>query len=141
MPVRYQRLTYRYLQGRTQPSNTSFARVWFTGPQPFPASGARRAPVDVWETADELVVKVILAGVPEDNIKAVLYEDALLISGERSDVCDDAERRFHRAEIHYGPIQVAVPLTVPVESEGVKATYEQGVLTVRLRKQSGGARA
>ena len=141
MPVRYQRLTYRYWQGRTQPASTSYARVWLTGPQPSPASGARRAPVDVWETAEELVVKVILAGVPEDNIKALLYEDVLLISGDRNDVCSDAERRFHRAEIHYGPIQVAVPLSVPVDAEGVQATYEQGVLIVRLRKRSRGAQA
>jgi HSP20 family protein len=139
MPVRYQRFTYRYLQGRPRRAETAFEQVWLTGMQPSPISSTRRPPVDVWETADSVVVKVMMPGVPEDNIKALLYDDVLVVSGTRTDDAGDEERRFHRAEIHYGQLEAAVPLPVPVEPEGVQATCGQGVVTIRLAKRGAAA--
>ncbi|MFN0071753.1 MAG: Hsp20/alpha crystallin family protein [Chloroflexota bacterium] len=135
MPVRYQRLTYRYWQGRHQPAPVSFERAWLAGIQAVTASGLRRPPVDVWETREALVVKTVLPGVPEDEIRVLLYEDVLIISGQRQDPSEEDERRFHRAEIHYGPLQVEVPLPVSVEAEQVQASYDRGMLTVHLPKR------
>lgn len=138
MPVRYQRLTYRYLQGRPRQAPVSFERLWLAEIQPAPASGLRRPPVDVWETQDALVVKAVLPGVPEDEIGVYLYEDVLIISGERQDGSADEERRFHRAEIHYGALQVEVPLPLTIDAEHVQASYDRGMLTVRLPKRQNG---
>jgi HSP20 family protein len=139
MPVRYQRLTYRYLQGRSRPAETAYDHVWLTTVQPSPLTGARRPPVDVWETATAVVVKVMLPGVPEENIKALLYDDVLVVSGTRTDDADGEERRFHRAEVHYGPLEVAVPLPAPIDPEAIEATCGQGVLTIRLTKLGDGS--
>ena len=140
MPVRYQRLTYRYLQGRPRLAETAFEQVWLTGVQPSPISSTRRPPVDVWETANHVVVKVMMPGVSEDNVRAILYDDVLVVSGSRTDEADNEERRFHRAEIHYGQLEAAVPLPVPVDPEGVEATCGQGVVTIRLAKRRGSER-
>jgi HSP20 family protein len=101
-------------------------------------TGARRPPVDVWETATAVVIKVMLPGVPEENIKALLYDDVLVVSGTRTDDAGAEERRFHRAEVHYGPLEVTVPLPALVEPEGVEATCGQGVVTIRLAKRKDG---
>lgn len=138
MPVRYQRLTYRYWQGRARPAQVTIGRNWPGGVQPAALTGARRPPVDVWETRDELVVKVMLPGLFEEDIRALLYEDVLVISGQRSDDSSDQERRFHRAEIHYGTLQAEVPLPSAVDPEGVQATYDRGVVVIRLRKRAAG---
>jgi HSP20 family protein len=135
MPVRYQRFTYRYLQGRPRPAETAFEQVWLTGMQPLPISSTRRPPVDVWETAGSVVIKVMMPGVSEDNVKALLYDDVVVVSGTRTEDAGSEERRFHRAEIHYGSLEVAVPLPVPVEPEGVEATCGQGVVIIRLPKR------
>jgi len=136
MPVRYQRFTYRYLQGRPRGADTAFEHVWLTSVQPSPVTAARRPPVDVWETDSAVFVKVMLPGVQEDEVKALLYEDVLLISATRTDTEGEEERRFYRAEVHYGPLEVTVPLPVVVEADGVDATFKQGVLTIRLPKSS-----
>jgi HSP20 family molecular chaperone IbpA len=135
MPVRYQRFTYRYLQGRPRPAQTAFEQVWLTGLQPSPISSTRRPPVDVWETASSVVVKVMMPGVSEDNVKALLYEDVLVVSGTRTEESGSDERRFHRAEIYYGALEVTVPLPVPIDPDGVEATCGQGVVTIRLPKR------
>ena len=135
MPVRYQRFTYRYLPSRPRSADAAFEHVWLTSVQPSPLTATRRPPVDVWETASAVFVKVMLPGVQEEEIRALLYEDVLVVSATRTDAEGDAERRFHRAEVHYGPLEVAIPLPVPVESEGVDANFQQGVLTIRLPKR------
>jgi HSP20 family molecular chaperone IbpA len=134
MPVRYQRFTYRYLQGRPRPADTAFEHVWLAGVQPSPVTATRRPPVDVWETPTAFVVKVMLAGVSEEEIKALLYEDVLVVSATRTDDAGGEERRFHRAEVHYGQLEVTVPLPAPVDPDGIDAVYRQGVLTIRLAK-------
>jgi HSP20 family molecular chaperone IbpA len=134
MPVRYQRFTYRYLQGRPRPADAAFERVWLTSVQPSPVTGTRRPRLDVWETDSAVVVKVMLPGVSEDEINAFLYEDVLVVTAMRTDEAGGEERRFHRAEIHYGPLQVMVPLPMPVDPDGIDAVYRQGVLTIRLAK-------
>jgi HSP20 family protein len=98
--------------------------------------------VDVWETRDALLVKSVMPGVPEEEIRVYLYEDVLIITGQREDDADDEERRFHRAEIHYGPLQVEIPLPVPIAADQVQASYDRGMLTVRLpKRQNGGGPA
>jgi HSP20 family protein len=80
------------------------------------------------------VVKVMLPGVSEEEIKALLYEDVLVVSATRTDDAGGEERRFHRAEVHYGQLEVTVPLPAPVDPDGIDAVYRQGVLTIRLAK-------
>jgi HSP20 family molecular chaperone IbpA len=139
MPVRYQRFTYRYLQGRRRPAETAFEQVWLTGVQPAPISSTRRPPVDVWETVNSVVVKVMMPGVSEDNVKAILYDDVLVVNGTRADEAGGEERRFHRAEIHYGELEATVLLPVPVDPDGVEATCRQGVVMIRLAKRGASA--
>jgi len=147
MPVRYQRLMYRYWEGRTQPSRVSFERSWLEGLRSPPASGAQRPPTDVWETRDELVARIVLPGVSEDDITALLYEDVLLVRGIRRHEPHTIEARYHRAEIHYGRLEVDIPLPIAVDPERIQAVYRRGILTIRLRKllptgtRSAGARA
>ena len=135
MPVRYQRFTYRYLQGRPRPADTAFEHLWLTSVQPSPVTGTRRPPLDVWETASAVVVKVMLPGVPEEEIKALLYEDVLVVSATRTDEAGGEERRLHRAEVHYGPLEVMVPLRWPSSPRAWTRLYRQGVLTIRLAKR------
>lgn len=147
MPVRYQRLTYRYWEGRAQPARVSFERFWLEGLRSPSGSGGQRPPSDVWETRDELVARIVLPGVAEDDITALLYDDVLLVRGIRRHEPHAGEARYHRAEIHYGRLEVEIPLPIPVDPERVQAVYRRGVLTVRLKKllptgmQSAGAQA
>jgi len=101
----------------------------------FPVPVARpewRPPVDYWETGEELGVKVEIAGMSEEDFDIVLYQDILVIEGERR--WQSAEARFLLAEIRYGPFRLEVPITSDIDRERVTARYEKGFLWVVLPK-------
>jgi HSP20 family protein len=109
-----------------------FADLW----QVFPFSrGMRRGyrpEVDVFRTEDPpaLTVIVELPGVDPAEVKVVASARALLIAGERKRPKDSGH--YQQMEIEYGGFQRQVTLAEDVDPDGATATYERGLLTVRL---------
>jgi HSP20 family protein len=140
MRMRYRHMTYRYIDG----SPTQLARHYHQLLQDalrqsqqslLHRSATWRPPADILESAEMMRVQVELAGMKDEEIEVTLYEDALVISGTRS---NDAEHRetlyYHEAQIRYGPFRVEVLLPSPVDRDAVSARYEQGFLWVDLPK-------
>ncbi|MGH9174203.1 MAG: Hsp20/alpha crystallin family protein [Vicinamibacterales bacterium] len=98
------------------------------------ASGvpAWRPPVEVYETDDALVVLVELAGMADDQIEVVLDDSVMTIRGERPAESCDERRTVHAMNILYGPFAAEVYLPFSVDHERVEASYEAGMLRVRL---------
>ena len=58
--------------------------VWESfGSWPAPSALIWRPPTDVYETADELIVVMELAGVNEDDMTITLFSDLLVVEGKR----------------------------------------------------------
>jgi HSP20 family protein len=93
-----------------------------------------RPPADVCETASSITVVLDVAGLDEDGIDVELYEDALVIEGDRRiDACGP-DGSYLAAEIRQGRFHVEVALPGRVETESVEATYDRGLLRVELFK-------
>jgi HSP20 family molecular chaperone IbpA len=45
---------------------------------------------------------------------------------------------YHAAGIRQGPFRVEVPLTLAVDADGVEASYDRGLLRVRVPKANQG---
>jgi len=109
-----------------------FADLW----QVFPFSrGIRRSyrpEVDVYRTEDpsSLTVVVELPGIDPKTVQVVASPRALLIAGERTRPKESGH--YQQMEIDYGPFQRQVTLAEDVDPESATATYERGLLTVRL---------
>jgi HSP20 family protein len=93
-----------------------------------------RPAADIYETAGEVVVTVELPGVEEDDIDLMLYEDALVLQGQRRLPRPQEDSHYHSAEIRQGSYRLEVPLRGEVDRERVEARYDRGMLTVRLPK-------
>ena len=95
--------------------------------------GAWIPAVDIYEDGKKgLIIKAELPGLARDDIKVMVEDNKLSISGERkleSDVSDD---RVHRLERSYGAFQRSFRLPTTVESSQVQADYADGTLTVAL---------
>lgn len=89
---------------------------------------------DVYETDRALVVTVELAGVSRDKIHLAIDKEKLVIKGTRGELSKEDKKAYHIMEIHYGPFERIIPLTVPVDEDKVKATYEKGFLRIILPK-------
>lgn len=88
---------------------------------------------DIYEEKDHLVVKAELPGIDPKDIDVSLEGDTLTIKAEKKEeVEEDATR--HTIERYYGRYFRSMTLPYPVKEDGVKATFENGVLELRLPK-------
>ncbi len=99
--------------------------------------GEWRPPVDAYQTENDLLVIVELAGMDEDDIEVILFEDVLVVKGEREPALSTgAELTWYEAGIRYGKFRAEVFLPARVDAEHVQAEYQNGFLSVRLPKVS-----
>ena len=61
-------------------------------------------------------------------------ENSLTLQGEIQEEKTAEDERFYRRERRRGSFIRRIPLQAPVRTEGVKATFRDGVLEVRLPK-------
>jgi len=90
--------------------------------------------VDMYETKDELVVNAELPGLNEKDIQLSITGDVLTLRGERRLNQEVTQDSLYRGERWYGKFERSLPLPIPVQPDKVKATYRDGVLSVRLPK-------
>jgi HSP20 family protein len=94
-------------------------------------------PVDMSETADDLVLAVEIPGIREKEVSVSITGDLLSIKGERrweQDAKDGKENTVLHVERAYGQFERMIQLPFAVQADQVKATYRDGVLEVRLPK-------
>ncbi|MCE5197909.1 Hsp20/alpha crystallin family protein [bacterium] len=96
--------------------------------------------VDVYETADAVVVKVCAAGLEPGQIELTLSGDGrfLTLRGMRVEQDEDKGQRirYHQLEVYYGPFErvVSLPNEIPLERDSLTANYKDGFLKVVLPK-------
>ena len=90
--------------------------------------------MEVRETADAIEVTAELAGVKKDDVH-IDYEDGVLtIRGEKSYERTSEDERRHVHERRYGSFARAFTLPREVEVDSISASFDAGVLTVRVPK-------
>jgi HSP20 family molecular chaperone IbpA len=110
-----------------------FNEVAHGRPVGFVASPKWKPPTDVYETDQELVVHMDIAGMTKDDFTVEFADGILTIAGERS-ARHEATPHYHSMEVQVGPFERRFRLPVPVEPESIRANYEHGFLQVRLTK-------
>ncbi len=90
--------------------------------------------VDIRETDDEYVIEMDLPQVKKDDVHISLDENVLTIRGERRREHEENQGRWHRVERFYGTFARSFVLPETVEEDGIRAVFEDGVLTVHLPK-------
>jgi HSP20 family protein len=93
---------------------------------------AWRPPTDVYETDENVVVRVEVAGMKETDLSVSLVDRMLVITGVRHD--PSPKVAYHQMEIRYGDFRTEVFLHWTVEQEDIVATYTDGFLQVTLPK-------
>ncbi|MDD5198647.1 MAG: Hsp20/alpha crystallin family protein [Terrimicrobiaceae bacterium] len=99
------------------------------------AGGRAWAPVlDIYEDAENVTVKLDAAGLKKEDFDISLHDDNITISGERKSESEQRDGESFRSERFFGEFSRTVTLPAAVKSDGVAATYTDGVLTVTLPK-------
>jgi HSP20 family protein len=109
-----------------------FADLWQVFPFSRSLRRGYRPQVDVLRDDDPpaLTIQVELPGVDPDDVKLIASPRALLIAGERRRPKDGGH--YQQLEIDYGPFQRQITLSDDIDPDHATATYERGMLTIRL---------
>ena len=109
-----------------------FADLWQVFPFSRSLRRGYRPEVDVYRSEDPptLTVQVELPGVDPEDVQLVASPQALLIAGERRR--PKGGGHYQQMEIEYGPFQRQITLAEDIDPEEATASYERGMLTVRL---------
>ena len=93
--------------------------------------------VDVYETADKLVVKARTAGISKSDLDVSIDNNILTISGVLSGGEEEATTRWHIQECYWGEFSrtIALPVQVREDENSVKAELKDGVLTITFEKE------
>jgi len=120
------------IQGEVNRLFDSFAGRPMAGAQ---ASGRPWLPsVDMYETKDDLVLKVEVPGVREKDVAVSITGDLLTIRGERRWDDQSKDQKFLHVERVYGQFERLIQLPMAVQADRVKATYRDGLLEITLPK-------
>ena len=96
-----------------------------------------RPDADIYETASAFEIVVDLAGVGDDDFEVQLFEDALVVEGQRRLLAPRESAVYHAASIRQGPFRMNLPLPGPIDADRVEAHYDRGLLRVTLPKDDG----
>jgi HSP20 family protein len=91
-----------------------------------------RPPTDVFETDDNVVVRVEVAGMRESEFNVSLSDRLLVITGFRQD--PSPKVAYHQMEVRFGEFRVEVYLHWAINEAGIQAAYDNGFLQVILPK-------
>jgi len=92
-------------------------------------------PVDIYEDANRLVLRLEVPGIPQEDLQINLENQTLTVKGERRLAKDEKEENFHRIERRYGSFVRSFTLPATIETDSAQANYENGVLSIALQKK------
>lgn len=92
--------------------------------------------VDVYQTENDIVVKAPIAGVDPDDIDITVQGDQVTIRGERKEEREVNDEHYHAHECYWGAFSRTVVLPAEIDPEKARATFKNGILTVRVAKSS-----
>jgi len=90
--------------------------------------------VDIKETTTDLTFFVELPGFRQEDIEVEMVGEVLTIRGNREFSTEDSKDDYVRVERSYGSFQRTFTVGVPVKTTDITASYNNGVLTVRVPK-------
>ncbi|HEY3476094.1 MAG TPA: Hsp20/alpha crystallin family protein [Anaerolineales bacterium] len=106
----------------------------FTRPINLREGGWSSPAVDMYQTDDEVVVRVALPGFKADEVQINVTGDVLSLRGEMKQQEERKERAWHIREHRWGSFERSIALPTEVTADKAVADFENGILTITLPK-------
>lgn len=107
--------------GRTDSGDRGTSAVWSPS-------------TDLVETDDDFRLRLDVPGMRTEDISINLQNRTLTVNGERTSARANETEEFVRMERAFGSFHRTFTLPDAVDEENIEATYENGVLTIRVPK-------
>jgi len=105
------------------------------GGWPFGRSEHASTPaVDMYETEGEVMVKASLPGLKPEEVEITITGNALEIRGETKEETEEKRGDYYYKERSFGTFQRSLTLPVEIKADEAEATFQNGVLTLKMPK-------
>ncbi|QLH39843.1 MAG: Hsp20/alpha crystallin family protein [Defluviicoccus sp.] len=105
--------------------NRAFGDQRFTPSAEFP-------PINIWRSTDGVVVTAEIPGIALETVDLTVHQNTLTLKGRREPDVKEPDVSYHRRERTYGPFSRSIALPFAVDSEKVRASAQNGILTIEL---------
>jgi HSP20 family protein len=90
--------------------------------------------MDLVETGEHFVLTADLPGISENDVNIEVENNVLTVSGERKTEHQEKHAGYYRLERATGAFSRSLTLPEGIDADAVKATFDNGVLEVRIPK-------
>ena len=127
---------FRELATLQNQMNRLFQDSFGTSREESMAAASFAPAVDIYEDEHDFTLKVEVPGIEEKDIDVRLENNTLTVRGERKLEKEEKEENYRRVERQYGSFSRSFTLPPIVDAENVHASYDKGVLEIRLGKKA-----
>jgi HSP20 family protein len=106
----------------------------FTRPLNLRDGGWSAPAIDMYQTADDVVIRAALPGFKADEVQINVTGDVLVLRGEMKHEEEKKERAWHMREQRWGSFERSIALPTDVRADKANADFENGILTITLPK-------
>lgn len=90
--------------------------------------------VDVYQTATDIILKTIVAGVKPDDLDISISRDMVVIKGHREEEKEASDDDYFHRELYWGSFSRTVLLPEEIDVEAAEAAEKHGLLVITLPK-------
>ena len=94
--------------------------------------------VDIIDEGDHIVVKVDMPGVRKEDISLKVNPNSIQVSAAHSEKEEFRSKKYYRKGRIIRDYSNYIDLPVEIDTNSVKAKYENGVLTITAKKSNSG---
>jgi len=91
-------------------------------------------PIDMYHTANEVVVKATLPGIKPEEVDITITGDTLTLKGETKSEEEIKQEEYLYQEHRFGTFSRSVTLPGGLDSDKTEASFENGILTLTIPK-------
>lgn len=89
---------------------------------------------DIYEDAENFKLNLDLPGVEKNDVKITFANNQISISGERKQISDSENYKYHRVERSHGKFYRSFDLPKEIEPDKISAEFKNGQLSINIPK-------
>lgn len=90
--------------------------------------------VDLYQTATEIIVQTMVAGVQPENLSITITRDMITLKGKREENKSISTENYFVQELYWGAFGRTISLPEEVDPEEAEAIEKHGLLIIKLPK-------
>jgi len=91
-------------------------------------------PTDLTEDGDDMVMRLDLPGISEEDVAVEVEGNVLTVSGERRDEREKQDGEVFRLERSFGKFSRSFTIPEATDPDAIRGSFDRGVLELRIPK-------